>query len=158
MSHCDHPDFKTGETHSHTLFTLPVSFLSSGGKVGDTLSATAVCDKSRLPLSIHAAAILKLTLADSWEDTCLHPGDFLGQAAESGCQGQPHQVSTVSTRVCREAEPLMLTLPSRFVVHAIASSTPFTPPEGAPVAEDGEPSKAQRTPNLKRGTDKRPGK
>ncbi|KAG7286488.1 hypothetical protein NEMBOFW57_008799 [Staphylotrichum longicolle] len=81
---------------------LTVSYISSGGKVGDTLRGTAVCDKMGKTL-----AYTQVTFWDKQRNL-----------------------------VARGSH-------TKFVVHAIASSTPFTPPEGAPIAEDGDPSQSQ---------------
>ncbi|KAK4145588.1 HotDog domain-containing protein [Dichotomopilus funicola] len=75
---------------------LNVTYISSGGKVGDTLTGTAVCDRM--------GKTLAYTTVMFWDK-------------------QMNLVARGSH--------------TKFVAQAVASSTPFTVPEGAPVA-DGE--------------------
>ncbi|KAH6842709.1 HotDog domain-containing protein [Chaetomium sp. MPI-CAGE-AT-0009] len=76
---------------------LNVTYISSGGKVGDKLRGTAVCDR--------IGKTLAYTTVTFWDEK--------------------------RNMVARGSH-------TKFVAQAVASSIPFTLPEGAPIAEDGE--------------------
>ncbi|KAK4155598.1 HotDog domain-containing protein [Chaetomidium leptoderma] len=80
---------------------LNVSFLSSGGKVGDKLTGTAVCDK--------IGKTLAYTTVTFWDKK--------------------------RNMVARGSH-------TKFVALAIAAGEPYTPPDAALIAEDGESKSA----------------
>jgi acyl-coenzyme A thioesterase 13 len=77
---------------------LNVTYISSGGKVGDTLHGTAVCDR--------IGKTLAYTTVTFWDNK--------------------------RNIVARGSH-------TKFVAQAVAASTPFVAPEGAPIYEHGEP-------------------
>lgn len=76
----------------HWFDSSVVSYLGSGGKVGDKITGTAVCDRSKFDVLV-SGLISHADGSNSGQDTRLHDRVVLGPAKEPGCPRKPYQVS-----------------------------------------------------------------
>ena len=107
-----------------------VTYLSSGGKVGDKLQVTAVCDKSRYFPALTPPAHVADPSVCSWQDPRLyhhHVSECQGRAHR---EGKPHEVGR-RRYVVLEIEARLIS--RRYVTQAWGAHPSYTPPEGAEI-------------------------
>ena len=89
---------------------LTVTYLNSGGKVGDTLKAIVTCDKCESYLHWQGGSPMALILKCSWKNIGIYLRPIHKRQRRSRSAWQPHKVSLGPNSAPRSAAKLALQL------------------------------------------------
>lgn len=85
-------------SRSNSIFL--VTYLNSGGKVGDVLKAVVTCDKCKCLLMLSVGRILLIS-SNSWEDNGIHFNTLYKQQRRASCKRKSYEVSSMEIEAMR---------------------------------------------------------